>query len=63
MDFNICTCSSQDFAARMASVHALCAEMAYDRRHRSAAERNQALFAGHLHQAMGYRAEHLEGQW
>lgn len=59
MAFNICTCSNQDFGARLAPGHAFCAEVAYGFRDRSAAERNQALFADYLHAAMGYRREHL----
>lgn len=63
MAFNICTCSNQDFGARMASVSAFCARIAYDQRDRTAAERNQMAFAGYLHEAMGYRAEHRGSQW
>lgn len=54
--FNPCTCSAQDWAARLATVDAclMTYGMAADAK-AAAAER----FAENLHVAMGWRAEHL----
>jgi hypothetical protein len=60
MTFSLATCSNQDFGARMAQSFQLCAEVARARGDRSAAERNDALAAEHLHAAMGYRREHSD---
>lgn len=60
MTFSLATCSNQDFAARMCQGFQLCAEVARSRGDRSAAERNEALAAEHLHAAMGYRREHAD---
>ena len=58
--FNLATCSSQDFAARLCRSHQMCAASARFLGDRSAAERNEALAAEYLHTAMGYRAEHAD---
>ena len=53
--FSIAFCAAQEFGARLAPSFALCEEIARLRGDRSAAERNAALFAEHLHAAMGHR--------
>ena len=53
--FSVVYCAAQEFGARMAPSFALCGEIARSRGDRSAAERNAALFAEHLHAAMGHR--------
>ncbi|MGA0100606.1 MAG: hypothetical protein ACO3HF_01050 [Burkholderiaceae bacterium] len=58
--FSIAFCAAQEFGARLAPSFALCEQIARERGDRSAAERHAALFAEHLHAAMGHRPHQPE---
>lgn len=58
--FSIVRCARTEFAARMAPSFALCERVARFRGDRSAAERNAALFAAELADAMHHRSHQPE---
>lgn len=60
LPFSITRCAMPEFGARMAKSFSLCETSARLFSDRTAAERNAALFAEQLHNAMGWRPDHRD---